>query len=214
MSEKRRALGRGLGALHPQRPDRDRRPSGRRLLPGHARPARAGRRGTVAAARQLGGAAPSRTIDAPTARTTVTAAPEPRLPPATPRRDAGEPPTRTRQGLAPVPGRHVRRDPGRRRSARTRVSRAPSSTRTSWPSWCTRSARSGCCSPSWSGPFRATATATARTRQAALRAHHGRAPLARHPGGRPGRPSRRSSRRPTTTTCCATPCWRTCTAAS
>ena len=47
-----------------------------------------------------------------------------------------------------------------------------------------------------------------------LRAGHGRAPLAGRPGGRPRRPSRRSSGRPTTTTCCATPCWRTSTGRS
>ena len=48
----------------------------------------------------------------------------------------------------------------------------------------------------------------------ALRADHGRAALA----GRAARPawtrSRRSSGTPTTTTCCATRCWRTCTAPS
>ena len=51
-------------------------------------------------------------------------------------------------------------------------------------------------------------------RPESLRAGHGRAPLARRPGGRPRRRSRRSSARPTTPTCCATRCWRTCTAPS
>ena len=53
-----------------------------------------------------------------------------------------------------------------------------------------------------------------RTGPRTLRAGHGRAPLARRPGGRPRRRSRRSCGRPTTTTCCATRCWRTCTAPS
>ena len=53
-----------------------------------------------------------------------------------------------------------------------------------------------------------------RHRRRGLRAGHGRAPLARRPGGRPRRRSRRSSARPTTSTCCATRCWRTCTAPS
>ena len=45
----------------------------------------------------------------------------------------------------------ARRSPSCRstRSGRTRPSRGRSSTRRRWPSWCTRSARSGCCSPSW-----------------------------------------------------------------
>ena len=47
-----------------------------------------------------------------------------------------------------------------------------------------------------------------------VRAGDGGAALAGSPAGRPGRPSRRSSGRPRTTSCCATRCWRTCTGPS
>ena len=51
-------------------------------------------------------------------------------------------------------------------------------------------------------------------RRRQLRAGHGRAPLARRPRRPAWTPSPRSSGRPTTTTCSATRCWRTCTAPS
>ena len=75
-----------------------------------------------------------------------------------------------------------------------------SSTRRRWPSWSTRSARSACCSRSWSG----------RSGDGPVRADHGRAALARLPAGRARHRSRPSSARPPTTPCSATRCWRTC----
>ena len=52
----------------------------------------------------------------------------------------------------------------------------------------------------------------ARSAERPVRAHHGRAAVAGGPRRPASPPSRRSSRPPVTTRCCATPCWRTCTA--
>ena len=104
----------------------------------------------------------------------------------------------------PVARSVLRRDPGRGRSRPTRGSRARSSTRTRWPSWCTRCGRSDCSSRSSYGA----------PGDVLLRAGDGRAALAGHPRGRPrDHPGDRAAR-PTTTTCSATRCWRTCTAPS
>ena len=145
--QQRRGLGRGLGSLIPTapRPERatPRLPHGAGaprcwIRRGHPR-----RRGPVRpAADWIGARGGAPTPENGTGRPT---------PPA-----AGSPaPTRARttsMRLRPVDGRLLRRAPGRRRSARTPVSRGRCSTRRRWPSWCTRSARSGCSSRSWSGP--------------------------------------------------------------
>ena len=76
------------------------------------------------------------------------------------RRDGGEP-AGTAPAARPAPGRRRATSPSCRwtPSPRTRASRGRSSTRRRWPSWCTRCARSACCSRSWSGRS-ATETAT------------------------------------------------------
>ncbi len=60
------------------------------------------------------------------------------------------------------------------------------------------------------------AAACRRARDGArqLPAHHGRTPLAGGSAGGPGRACPPSSATPRTTRCCATRCWRTCTASS
>ena len=89
------------------------------------------------------------------------------------------------------------------RSCRTPVSRARSSTRRRWPSWCTRSRRSGCSSRS--------SYAAPGSRRYELIMGERRWRATRRPASTP---SRRSCARPATTRCCATRCWRTCTARS
>ena len=216
VSEKRRGLGRGLGALDPERarpPTTHRRATDRSTCSspsrgdgaepddagrhGHAR-RRTARTSLAELERSLTG---RRGRHGPPAATPVhLPLPAPQEPPGSPRRHRRPRP----RARAPV-----RRAARSARSGRTRGSRARSSTRTRSPSWSARSARSACCSRSSCGRSRGR-----RGGRGPLRADHGRAPLAGRPGGRPGRRSRRSSGTPRTTTCCATPCSRTCTAPS
>ena len=77
--------------------------------------------------------------------------------------------------LAPVAGAYFAELPPSGDPAQPASSPARSSTRTRWPSWCTRSREIG------SAPAGRGAPASGR---GPLRADHGRAPLAGHPGGR------------------------------
>ena len=90
------------------------------------------------------------------------------------------------------------------RSSPTRASLARCSTRTTWPSWCTPSRRSGCCS-------RSSFARSAKDRYELIM---GERRWRAQRQGRPGRRSARSSATPRTRTCCATRCWRTCTGPS
>ena len=66
-------------------------------------------------------------------------------------RDGAEPPPPATADVRPVAGAYFAEIPVDHDHAQPRVSRGRSSTRTRWPSWCTRSARSACCSRSSSG---------------------------------------------------------------
>ena len=120
----------GLGSLIPtaprRRPTRRRRPRST-AVPRGRRPRRRRRRGRRCRRAATGSAARRR----PDGRRPVAAAER-----------------RGRRLAAPGRGRLLRRAAGHGDRPRTRVSRARSSTRRRWPSWCTRSARSGCCSRS------------------------------------------------------------------
>ena len=109
VSDKRRGLGRGLGALIPTAPGKGDGADGDRPVPGR---------------RPASPAGPARTAR---------------------RRDG---PTEATRGTGRGGRRALRRDAAGLDHARTRGSRARSSTRRRWPSWSTRCARSACCSRS------------------------------------------------------------------
>ena len=210
MSEKRRALGRGLGALIPNAP----------VPTGNSRPVDVffpdqrdpGRRATAVRAGDVDRAGAHRRRDRSPATADATATGRGRRRPPATADDADAASTRT-PGWPRCPARPSATSRSTR-SGPTRASPAPSSTRTTWPSWSTRSARSGCSSRSSSGPSCRSGTDADTPEGVGYELIMGerRWRASQEAGQDDG--ARRSSRRPTTTTCCATPCWRTCTAAS
>ena len=140
VSKQKRGLGRGLGALIPTAPEPGEpgAPSApspvdvlipERLTVGSARPRRRRPAGPRGRRRQGRTAAPRVTQE---------------IPPWPPARSWWAAPTSPRSPSM--------------RCCPTRASRARSSTRTRWPSWCTPSARSGCCSRWSCGRSAASAT--------------------------------------------------------
>ena len=187
MSEKRRGLGPGPRRPDPDRPGRP-APTGPSVRSTCSSRTAAARRGAPTAAALATATLPAERTRTSTPSTTSRRRSDRRADgSAGVGRDVGERPCRPSgvavandadgaasvdaDGLVPVPGA-LRRAARRRRSARTPGSRARSSTRTPWTSWSARSARSACSSRS-SSPGRPAGR---------VRAHHGRAALARDAG--------------------------------
>ena len=157
MAEKRRALGRGLGALIPSAPTRA-DPAARSMCSSRSR------------SRARGGVTATPPHGAPTASLRRSLRASPRA--GRPNRD------RPHAGAR----RTVRRDRPRARSAPIRSSRGPSSTRTTWLSSSTRSARSGCSS-------RSSCAGSPLTRSPTPTASSTSSSWGSAAGGRPRRPS-------------------------
>ena len=138
MSEKRRALGRGLGALIPTAPTSPQRRPVDVFFP-DSRPG---------AATAYAGGSPARTT---TTGTAPTAADGPTAEPAVAGVDA--PAQRRVRSWPRCPARPSPRSRSAQIRPNPQAAAHRSSTRTTWPSWSTRSARSACSSRSSSGPF-------------------------------------------------------------
>jgi hypothetical protein len=189
MSEKRRALGRGLGLI-PASPGTD------RPIDVFFQDSQRGRHNRV------------RSVPEPDQRQGATQgwAGTPQKPSPLAIRPIRPHPLQVTPTL-PVPGATFRELPSTP-SVPTLASRARSSTRTTWASWSTRSGRSVSSSRLWCAP---AGRRGCRARRHS-RTHHGRAALARLE--RRAKPSQPSSRPPRTTTCFGTPSSRTFTAAN